>query len=124
MKTDKAGSILPVKTMTVQEFREFGFLQELNRRFLHPMGIALGVVIEEDGTNRWGDIADCRDDPVGCTFGDLAHVEDIRKADRVSALEKSKRQDRWQELGFLIQPVGTGYSGADEEVETEDCADR
>ena len=29
----------------VKEFREKGYLQELNRRFLHPLGLALEIII-------------------------------------------------------------------------------
>ena len=32
--------------MSVKEFRERGFLQELNRLFLHPLGLALEVIID------------------------------------------------------------------------------
>ena len=32
---------LEQKYMPIKEFRERGYLQELNRRFLHPLGLAL-----------------------------------------------------------------------------------
>jgi hypothetical protein len=42
--------------MDVREFREAGFLQEVSRRVLHPVGLALEVAVEEDGTERLGGI--------------------------------------------------------------------
>jgi hypothetical protein len=35
--------------MNIKEFREFGYLQELNRKYLHPLGLALEVTIDEKG---------------------------------------------------------------------------
>jgi hypothetical protein len=35
-----------VKRIDVREFREFGYLQEVNRLMLHPLGLALEVVVE------------------------------------------------------------------------------
>lgn len=78
-----------VKKIDIKEFREFGFLQELNRLFLHPMGMALEVAIEEDGSEHIGDIWDQRDDPEGMHY-DLANSSPERikhfqeKKDRVA----------------------------------------
>lgn len=33
----------PINYMDMQEFREFGYLQEVNRQFLHPLGLAFSV---------------------------------------------------------------------------------
>lgn len=41
----------PVKYMDMDEFRDAGFLQEANRRFFHPLGIALEW---NDGWTREG----------------------------------------------------------------------
>jgi hypothetical protein len=39
-----------VKHMDIKEFRELGYLQEANRLFFHPHGLALGVTtVDEDG---------------------------------------------------------------------------
>jgi len=53
-----------VKRISIKEFREFGFLHEVNRVFFHPLGLALEVIIDrETGEERLGGIWDCRDDP-------------------------------------------------------------
>jgi hypothetical protein len=57
------------KRMTPKEFRELGYLQELNRQFLHPLGLALEMVIDTDtGAEAFGQVWDYRDDPEGITF--------------------------------------------------------
>jgi hypothetical protein len=39
-----------IKKIDIKEFREKGYLQELNRQFLHPLGLALEITINDDGT--------------------------------------------------------------------------
>lgn len=40
--------------MGVKEFREEGYLQEANRQFFHPLGLALEIIVLPDGTELWG----------------------------------------------------------------------
>ena len=54
--------------MAVVDFRDEGFLQEANRLFFHPRGLALSVVIESGGSARLSGIWDCREDPDGIVF--------------------------------------------------------
>ena len=56
------------KYMDVKEFRENGYLQELNRTFLHPLGLAIEVKINEDGTEELGRIWDYRKDKEGLHY--------------------------------------------------------
>lgn len=89
--------------MNAKEFREFGYLQEVNRQFLHPLGLALEVFVDEDGNETLGGIWDYRDDPEGINFDDDFDLSE--KARRV-ALELTKREkDRRRGLGYMIQPV-------------------
>ena len=74
-----------IKRIDIKEFREKGFLQEANRKFFHPLGLALEIVIEEDGSERLGGVWDYRDDPEGMFFGPeminqekIDHVENLR----------------------------------------------
>jgi len=67
-RTYREEDVADRKTMTVKEFREQGYLQELNRRFLHPLGLALEVVLHDDGTETFGEVWDSRDDPEGFMF--------------------------------------------------------
>lgn len=44
----------PPKRIDIAEFRELGFLQEANRVFFHPLGLALEVVTEDEKCTRCG----------------------------------------------------------------------
>jgi len=57
-----------IKYISVKEFREEGFLQEVNRNFLHPLGLALEVIIDDNGNEVFGGIWDYRDDPEGLIY--------------------------------------------------------
>jgi hypothetical protein len=95
--------VTDVKRMDVKEFREFGYLHEINRLLLHPLGLALEVVIEEDGSERLGGIWDYRDDPEGiCYDPNLVSAE---KAKRVSDAGDERIKARINALGYWIQPV-------------------
>jgi hypothetical protein len=59
-----------MKMLPIKEFREKGYLQELNRRFLHPLGLALVVSIDDDTGEEYIDgVWDCIDDPEGILYG-------------------------------------------------------
>lgn len=91
------------KYMDIKEFREEGYLQELNRNFLHPLGLAIEVVILADGTERFGQVWDSRDDPEGIIFG--AGVIEQAKVDNVHKQMVEKTMQRLKGIGFVVQPV-------------------
>lgn len=93
-----------VKRMSPKEFQDFGYLQEINRQFLHPLGLALEVLIEE-GTSKvtLGGIWDFRDEPEGIVFA--AGQLEQPKADRVAAARQEKAQARKLLLGDIVQSV-------------------
>jgi hypothetical protein len=68
---------MDVKMMDLTEFRDLGLLQEVNRCFFHPLGLALAVNVSvEDGAYVVDSIAgifDNRDDPEGYIY----HPEDL-----------------------------------------------
>lgn len=99
-----------IKKMDIKEFREKGYLQEINRRFLHPLGLALEIVIDDDGTERLGSIWDCRDDTEGLYFALKLRTEELRKQAIekflfVSGQEDDRRESREAVLGFFIEPI-------------------
>ncbi len=104
-----------IKRMDITEFRDLGYLQEVNRLFFHPLGLALEVVIERcaecegrgtddegpcpecDGagkTERLGGVWDSREDPEGFFFADSV---DPDKISHVKA-EFEKRSGRREAL--------------------------
>jgi hypothetical protein len=78
-----------IKIMSIEEFIDEGFLQEANRKFFHPLGLALSVKYnDDDGTWSLHEIWDYRDDPEGMFFGD--DILDKKKIRKVEELRKSK----------------------------------
>jgi len=100
--TGKELDVEDVKKMSVKEFREQGYLQELNRRFLHPLGLALEVVVHPDGTETIGEIWDSRDDPEGFIFGE--NMIDADKAIRIHKEGERKYEARHERFGWYTQP--------------------
>ena len=76
-----------IKYMTAEDFRKLGFLQEANRKFFHPLGLALEVITNKNGDEELGGIWDYRKDPEGNFFGNgtirqdkIAYVEKLRQS--------------------------------------------
>jgi hypothetical protein len=96
-----------INKMSIKEFLESGLLQEVNRQFFHPRGLALDVVVPDDPTlddeYKLGGVWDYRDDPEGMIFG---HDLDQNKHDRVEEMLKCKAEERLRRYGWVIQPVG------------------
>lgn len=93
--------------MDINEFRDFGFLQEVNRKFFHPLGLALEIIIEEDGSAKMGGVWDYREDPEGMFF--VPTSMNIDKADRVEELRQSKvkfRIDKQEEFDVEVGEDG------------------
>lgn len=95
-----------IKKMDLNEFLEKGFLQEVNRKFFHPLGLALEVNINEKGTvTSLGGIWDYRGAPEGLIFCCLSGGDAIEKAENVRNLLESKAKVRQHKYGFVIQPI-------------------
>lgn len=92
-----------VKRISAKEFRDRGYLQEVNRCFLHPLGMALEVILDEGGNVSFGGVWDYRDDPEGMRFGD--DMIDAEKAKRVELERRQKFKTRTAALGYFIQPT-------------------
>lgn len=90
------------KYMDLREFRDEGYLQEINRRLLHPLGLALEVTHHADGSVSLSGVWDDRDDPEGTRYegADLAP-----KAANVSRLWIEREAARRAALGYMVQPA-------------------
>lgn len=93
-----------IKRIDIKEFRASGYLQEVNRLFFHPLGLALEVIVQEDGSESLGGVWDFRDDPEGIAFGDDCTLS-VEHAARIEAERAEKSKVRKASLGFDIQPV-------------------
>jgi hypothetical protein len=92
-----------IKRMDIAEFRDAGYLQEVNRRFFHPLGLALEVEIDKDGKEHLSGIWDYRDDPEGMIYeGDLP---DAQKAEHIRRIELGRVTARIDALGYWVQPA-------------------
>jgi hypothetical protein len=98
------------KYMDVKEFREKGYLQELNRNFLHPLGLAMSVSVDDNGNESLGNIWDAREKTSGISY-DLAHSSDERlnkfrqNASFVNTEFQERFYDRMDNLDFEIEPM-------------------
>lgn len=86
-----------MKFIDLDEFRAEGFLLEANRRFFHPLGLALAVSIDDASGKAVGMcVQDHRDDPEGVMYEpDVLSTPEARKQrDAVQQLGESKRLAR------------------------------
>ncbi len=91
-----------IQYMDIKEFREAGYLQEVNRQFFHPLGLALVVEIDDDGNESLQGIQDWRKDPDGVSFYNL----DLKpKAVHIQNEWNQRANPRIDLLGYMIQPV-------------------
>lgn len=85
------------KYLGAKEFRDEGFLQEANRLFFHPLGLALALFSnDEDGVLKV-QVWDEREDPEGWFFAPGELSKD--KIDNVEDLKQSKLAIRWAVTG-------------------------
>ncbi len=98
---------MEIKKIAIAEFRKLGYLQELNRQFLHPLGLALEIVVEDDGVERLGGVWDCRGDPEGFLYDEF----DSEKAKSIEEIQRKRARCRFGLFGFVIQPIGLKWPG-------------
>jgi hypothetical protein len=72
---------MEMKKMNLNEFKSLGYLQELNRRFLHPLGLALAVSVDQHGNIKLDDIYDWREEYIhfGISESDVERREKFLK---------------------------------------------
>lgn len=88
--------------MTVKEFRERGLLWHINRTVLHPLGLALSVVVNDDGTESFGEIM-TTEDPEGWIYGEGTDGQE--KYERFMRTQgDAKHTQRICALGYIVQP--------------------
>lgn len=95
-----------IKYMSLKEFRDRGLLQEINRQFLHPLGLAFAVgVSNETDDVIFGGIWDYRDKPGGILFDEKLSLNH-RAEQYVSELRLKNQEKRKNRFGgSIIQPL-------------------
>jgi molecular chaperone GrpE len=99
-----------IKKISTSEFREAGYLQEANRRFFHPLGLALQLKVDDQNQHHIDGILDYRDDPEGIHY--CLKDSDSERKNRFTSnknfidSEFSRMNTlRKEKLGFSIEPV-------------------
>lgn len=92
-----------IKRIDIKEFREFGWVQEINRLMLHPAGLALEVNVDDDGNETLGGVWDYREDAEGVLYSDGVMNSD--KAERVAEAMCSKAEHRFKYFGTNVQVI-------------------
>ena len=100
-----------IKRIDIKEFREKGYLQELNRNFLHPLGLALEVVIDGKGNETLGGIWDYREDNEGMFYDIKNRDSEVIEAFKIRAkfienefeIRRTSRENLFN--GLIIEPL-------------------
>jgi len=101
---------MEIKYIDIKEFREKGYLQEVNRRFLHPLGLALEIKIDEDGSEKLGGVWNFREDDEGIYY-DLKNSDENRinnfkkKRNFIDSEFNTIGNSRMEKLGFVVEPL-------------------
>ena len=106
------------KHMSVKEFADTGLLQEVNRQFFHPRGLALEIEVlcepefaemapenvpPDKMLYRLSGIQDFREDPEGIVYGKPNPT--LTKAIYAQKLLSDHVDVREQKYGWMIQPI-------------------
>lgn len=91
-----------MKTLDWKTLREDGYLQEVNRNFFHPLGLALAINVDDEN-NGVLSILDARDDPQGFNFLDT--IDLLPKAAKIKQISDERSEARLQALGYWNQPL-------------------
>jgi len=95
-------SIGKMDKMGLAELQVLGVLQEANRLFFHPLGLALAFVFDDDSRATGEVMILATEDPEGIAFLPP-------NADKGAAFERWQRDrcpDRYKQLGWKIEPLG------------------
>jgi hypothetical protein len=84
--------IPPTKRANIKELDDLGLFQEVNRQFLHPLGLSLDVIKEDSGKMLIGGITDLRDSPDGVFFPEVFFSSEKEK--NISNLKKKTTATR------------------------------
>ena len=101
-----------LKRMEVREFVEAGYLQEVNRQFFHPHGLALAVEFKDGVPQRLAYIIDAREDPEGYIFENLTPKE-AERGRAIVAEQERRLAVRRERLGFGVQELPHPEAKAD-----------
>lgn len=99
-----------IKRIDIKEFCRMGYLQEINRQFLHPLGLALEVVVNDAGIEKLGGVWDYREDPEGIYYEIASQDKEnfkgyLEKKEFIQDQLLQRAGARKKLLGFVIEPL-------------------
>jgi hypothetical protein len=100
------GVIMDNNLINIKEFIELGYLQELNRKFLHPLGLCLEIETTCDDGEEFEcncRIQDRRYDPLGCMISEQRIKEDrkqFKTKEKYINREIKTRKNTRREMGY------------------------
>lgn len=95
-----------VNYMSLEEFWKGGYLQELNRQFLHPLGLALEATVDLEGNISLSGVWDYRHDEEGMVYPeDVGFGPSPAHVEKIAAEQAEKAAVRMERFGWIIQPV-------------------
>lgn len=96
---------MTVPTISPADLLDGGYVQEANRQFFHPLGLALAVDRDTGTIEIWDD----RDDPEGWFFAEpeLNNDDAIAKANLVANELGARSAERIAVCGAVIQGIPT-----------------
>jgi len=105
--TQKTSDEQQPKRMDLQEFKDGGFLQEVNRQFFHPLGLALEIYEENGEVVKLGGIWDYRDDEEGLLFDIQNRSEEEQQRFKENYLNVLKEMKKHATV--RVQKFGQNY---------------
>lgn len=88
--------------MNLRVFMDEGYLQEANRQFFHPLGLALAVVFKDGEPTCACVVQDAREDKEGIIY---PYPIDVEKAHHILKEQTKRGVARRKALGYNIQPI-------------------
>ena len=95
--------------------RENGLLFEINRAILHPLGLALEIQVDDDGTETVGGLWDYQDDPEGILYAPETYKSGEAKYNQFIRTKGGRvMESRHRVLGFAVQKEPGDDQGSEE----------
>lgn len=94
-----------ISVMDLTEFVEEGWLQEANRQFFHPHGLALEVARHPDGGYQLSRIWDYREDVEGIVFAPGELSEEKRRRVHEERMRHAAHREALFNFPLDVQPI-------------------
>jgi hypothetical protein len=87
--------------LSVTAFRDLGYVQELNRQFLHPLGLSMETTVDPVTGDDLLEIADWREHPEQAVLEHIDRFKTMLIRDEI----RQRYAPRTRALGHWVQPA-------------------